>query len=99
MKLYYISGKITDETREKELKNITAFNLKEEELIQEGHTVFNPASLEVEGKTWEQYLAQDLIFIIQNKPALYVLKGWESSRGARLEVETAKLLSLDIIYE
>jgi len=99
MKLYYISGKITDVSREKERENLEKFNIKDKELRSQGHVVFNPASHEVEGTTWEQYLAFDIIFIVNNKPTLYMMKGWEESRGARLEHETALLLNLDIIYE
>lgn len=72
------------------------FYLVERELTARGFDVFNPARLEVEGKTWEWYLARDMKWIYENKPALYMLPGWQESRGARLEYELAKLLNLQV---
>lgn len=95
--LYYISGKITDTSREKELANMEVFYLVERELIAKGFDVFNPARLEVEGKPWEWYLARDTKWIYDHRPAMYMLPGWKESRGARLEYEIAKMLHLCIV--
>lgn len=98
MTTYYISGKITPTHGESQLDNLEQFNLAEEILQNEGHLVFNPARLEVEGGApWEWYLARDLKYIFENRPVLYMLKGWEDSRGARLEKELAELLGLEIV--
>jgi hypothetical protein len=94
---YYLSGKITDVTKELEKANLQKFHDLEKELVARGFEVFNPANLEQEGATWEQYLARDLLWIQQNRPMLYLMEGWQDSRGARLEVEWAKLLGLSII--
>ena len=95
--IYYLSGKITDETRDKELVNIANFFAVENELLRRGFNVFNPARLEDTNRSWEQYLAEDLKWIYENKPVLYMLPGWQESRGAMLEYEFAKLLGLVII--
>ena len=94
---YYLSGKITDVTRELELANLQKFHDLEKELVARGFDVFNPANWEQDGKTWEWYLARDLKWIYDNRPMLYLMEGWQDSRGARLEVEFAKLLGLSII--
>lgn len=96
--MLYISGKITDVSREKELVNLQNFFNVEKELIARGFNVFNPAKLEEDGRSWEWYLARDLKWINDNRPILYMLPGWQESRGARLEVEFAKLLGLRIIF-
>lgn len=72
------------------------FFLVERELIARGFDVFNPARMEVDGKPWEWYLARDMKWIYENRPALYMLPGWQESRGARLEYELAKLLHLPV---
>lgn len=97
----YISGKITDPDLKKMEENLLRFHQKESELQTEHEDaeIFNPASLETDGWSWEAYLARDMVYIITNKPTLYMMKGWEESRGARLEHETALLLRLTIIYE
>ena len=99
MKLIYISGKITDETRAKELANMARFNEMEKKLRRAGHTVFNPASIETPGWTWEMYLARDLHYLVTHRPMMYFMQGWQDSRGARLEFEFAKLLGLVLIFE
>lgn len=99
LNVIYISGKITDETREKELANLKRFDEKEAELIELGWDVFNPGKLECKGWVWEQYLARDLLVIFKNNPVLYMMKGWEESRGARLEHQVGLLLNLNIVYE
>lgn len=94
---FYLSGKITDVTRELERANLQKFFEVEKELVARGFDVFNPATFEKDGMTWEQYLAKDLFWILENHPMLYLLEGWETSRGARLEVAWARLLGLTII--
>lgn len=95
--LYYISGKITDVSREKELENKQMFYQAENDLVARGFEVFNPAKLDELGRSWEWYLARDLKWIYENKPALYMLPGWQESRGARLERQLALLLHLPIV--
>lgn len=98
--VWYISGKITDTSREKEIANLERLNVVARRFKEEGKTFFNPADLEVSGgATWEFYLSRDLIWIYENKPHLFVLKGWEDSRGAKLEVEFARTLNLPITFE
>lgn len=94
---YYLSGKITDVTRELERANLQKFFEVEKELVARGFDVFNPATFEQDGMTWEQYLAKDLLWIYENRPMLYLMEGWESSRGSRLEVEFARLLGLTVL--
>ena len=92
-----MSGKITDVTRELEKANLQKFHDLEKELVARGFEVFNPAKLEQDGATWESYLARDLKWIYEHRPMLYLMEGWQDSRGARLEVEFAKLLGLSIV--
>lgn len=97
--MIYISGKITPSEGETELDNIEKFNLAEDLLQNEGHLTHNPARFVIEGYTWEQYLARDIKWIFDNKPEMYMLKGWEESRGARLEHAIALELGLTIQYQ
>ena len=96
--LYYLSGKITDVSREQEKLNMQRFFDVEADLLNRGFTVFNPARLEVDGAPWEYYLSRDLKWIIDNKPMIYLIdRNWIESKGARLEVEWARLLHLQVI--
>ena len=95
--MIYISGAITAPTRAEELLNMQLFFDAEEVLKEQGYEVFNPATLEVDGGTWEYYLARDILWIIENKPDIFLLPNWEKSKGARLEVAVAELLKLHIL--
>jgi len=44
-------------------------------------------------------LAVDLAYICLHADAIYMLKGWEYSKGANAEHAAAKALGLQIIYE
>lgn len=96
--IFYLSGKISDVTKSKERENMEVFNAAERDLVARGVTVFNPAKLECDGKPWEWYLARDLKWINDYRPMLYMLPGWQDSRGSRLEVAFAQLLGLQILY-
>lgn len=99
MKTLYISGAISAPTRSAERKNIRRFASVEKELTAKGYDVFNPARVTIPNATWEHYLARDLKWIYENRPTIYLLRGWQDSRGARLEVAFAHLLGLVIMLE
>jgi len=99
---YYISGKLTNGSTEDIIKNSKPFHEAEAYLKDRKGTtmVFNPANWEEDTpKPWEWYLAEDLLLIVTERPIMYMLKNWEQSLGARLELEMAKRLSLTIEYE
>ena len=98
-KKVYISGAITAKDKKQQKKNLQRFFKKELELAGEGREVFNPAKLEQKGWTWEMYLSRDLKWIMDNRPKMYMMVGWEDSKGARLEHALALDLGLEIEYE
>ena len=94
----YISGSISNGGTK--TPSFEGFNEAEKRLREEGFEVLNPANWEQdEEKPWEWYLARDLKLIYETRPVMYMLAGWSSSLGARLEKEWAELLSLEIEYE
>ena len=95
--MIYISGKITNEDKEIQAKNLARFFEVEKEL---GERCINPARHgDSPDRSYESYVIQDLILIFAHRPELYMMKGWEESRGARLEWELAHQLGLTITYE
>jgi hypothetical protein len=95
--------------------NFPAFFEAADALHEGGWTVFNPAQhdLDVHG-TMENLtrafeldrdgnlrscLAWDLNIICSECDAVYMLPGWENSKGARAEHATAIALGLQVIYE
>ena len=77
--------------------NFPAFNAAAEALRLEGYIVENPASHGVvEGAEWADYLAYDLTRLgLCN--AIYLLPGWECSKGARLEFLIAEQLGMTVM--
>lgn len=55
--------------------------------------------IEHTGFDLRQALAADLEWIAMNATAIYMLRGWENSKGARAEHALAVALSLEIFYE
>lgn len=89
----YISGKITGDADYKQ-KFKTAQNILESA----GFEVFNPAEQEDTGKSWTWYMRKDIAGLIECD-AIFLLKDWEDSKGARLEYYIAQQLEMKIFRE
>jgi hypothetical protein len=94
--MIYLSGPISNSDPKIQQENLDRMN---EKASQMSEPCFNPATLETKGWTWEKYLVRDLMWIATNRPKLYMMKGWETSKGCRLEHELAIFLDLPIEYE
>jgi len=74
--------------------NHPEFNRVARELRLQGHRVLNPAENGAdESKTWEAYMALAVNMLSRSK-AVAFLKGWERSRGAKVEHGLARTLGL-----
>lgn len=92
----YISGKMKDLT-ESRIRH--RFCEVAEYLRVEGYTPVNPAVLmDIPNLEREDYLHIDLA-MLSRCDAIYMLKGWEESEGAKLELKTAIESNKKIILE
>ena len=91
----YISGKITGTT-----DYLRRFEIAEKALSKY-YIVINPskvnAQLPIE-TTWEEYMKMSMT-MLRMCNAIYMLKGWEDSKGANFEYEFAKSHNYKIIFE
>ncbi|MFD9893355.1 DUF4406 domain-containing protein [Amycolatopsis sp. NPDC059027] len=88
----YVSGPMTGLPGH----NFPAFRAVAAELRAAGYTVEDPSEKGViEGWTWEDYLRLDLKVLL-DCTQVATLPGWTRSRGARLEVRTAKALGMPV---
>lgn len=79
--------------------NFDAFNAKAAELRAEGWHVENPAEHgHIDGATWADYLRWD-ISRIATCGAIFLLPGWQDSKGASLEVVIGKALGVQFLGE
>ncbi len=77
--------------------NKPAFHSKADELRSDGYTVLNPAVLP-EGLDHHEYM-QICLPMVQVANTIYMLKGWEYSKGACMEHDHALDMGLSVIYQ
>jgi len=92
----YISGKITGlPIHDAE----AVFETAEKRLKSEGHEPINPMKLpHNHGQTWLEYMKEDIKALLECD-AIYMLNGWQESKGACIEFNIAHDLGLKIIEE
>lgn len=99
MKKIYIAGKITGTT-----DYIERFAKAEAWLSQNGYegAIINPArvnsGLPPEATSYKDYIHIGLS-MLRTCDAIYMLKGWEESLGASLELQYAMTLGYEVLYE
>ena len=78
--------------------NRPAFHAAAAALRAQGHVVINPAEVDLgPAATWADYMRIHLAEIARRVTQVFVLPGWESSRGAQLEVHVARSLGLPVV--
>lgn len=87
----YIAGAITDNPNYKE-----QFKAAEERLRAAGHAVINPCKNE--GFTYREYINMGLCELM-HCDAIYLLKGYDQSTGAVLELDYARSVGLEVMSE
>ena len=94
----YISGPITGRTLEEAELHFRQAHMelgRKNEVM----TVINPMALNHDhDKTWESYMRHDIKAML-NCNAIYMLNGWEKSKGAIIEFNLAKELKFTILFE
>ena len=88
----YLSGKITGDVDYRK-----KFEAVQNELRVYGYVVFNPAVLP-DGFEYEDYMDLDLL-ILSRCDAIFLMRDWRNSPGAKREYEEAKRLGLRILTE
>jgi hypothetical protein len=93
MKTIYVSGPMTGC---KDL-NFPAFHAAARLLRDMGHTVINPAEINPDTTMpWEQCMRAD-IKALCDCDAIYLLPGWERSKGAHLELHIAHRIGMEVM--
>jgi len=76
--------------------NRPAFHALDMELQASGYWTYNPANVKLDGDDWHQYMKIHL----QELPkcdVVFVLNGWQQSRGARIEAANAWFLGIPVL--
>jgi hypothetical protein len=90
----YISGPMTGHPN----LNYPLFERVAKELREAGFEVISPAENQAVGLAWTEYM-KNSIRLLLHCDGIYMLQGWQDSKGATLEHEIAKDLGYQIIYQ
>lgn len=74
------------------------FRRAEDDLTEAGYKVVNPANIDVTGMSREEILKKD-IRLLWGCDGIYMLKGWQQSRGANREYGFALGCGMPIMHE
>ena len=92
----YISGKISG-TNLTETRKCFAAAVKATKRL--GYEPVNPLENGLsEHDNWEAHMLKDIADLLQCK-AIYMLQGWQDSKGARIEHYIANEIGMPIMYE
>lgn len=92
----YISGKISGTDLTKTRKRFAAVAKATKRL---GYEPVNPLENGLsEHDSWEAHMLKDIIDLLQCN-AIYMLQGWEDSKGACIEHYIATKIGMPIMYE
>ena len=97
MRKIYISGKITGLQPQIAEQH---FAKAESHIINSGHIPVNPLNILPfqEHLTWQDYMRAD-IEALKTCDVIYMLTNYLDSTGAKIELQIAKFLGLEIIYQ
>lgn len=91
----YISGKISG-IEEQAAK---LFQHAEDYILELGYEVVNPMKLpHNHDKSWQSYMRED-IKALCDCDAIFMLKNWQESKGARIEQIIAASLGIEVKYQ
>ena len=88
----YLAGSITgtDDYHERFARYAMA-------LRKEGHSVYNPAAANQEGRTRAAIMGH-LLPILCEQEAIAMIPNWEQSRGACIEILLARYIGLEVMF-
>lgn len=96
MRKIYISGPISGLPFDQVKQN---FNEAEIRLQEQGYEVVNPLNNGLHPESaWREHLRAD-IRSLMGCDAIYLLKGYQDSKGAMIEYDLARILGYDIIEQ
>lgn len=92
----YISGKITDLPTE---QVAAKFEQAEQQIKSYGHEPVNPLNNGVDAtEHWNKHIVADIALLLECD-AIYLLRDWGDSKGARIEANIAGECGLEIIHQ
>lgn len=92
MKTIYLSGPMTGLPE----FNFPEFHRIAAELRAKGYEVINPAEIEQPDKSWGACMRRDIVELMR-ADTVALLKGWEQSAGAGLEITIAGALGMECV--
>lgn len=94
--LVYISGAIAHHDLQERMET---FGKAEEHLARQGWCPVNPFNNGVpQSSHWTEHMRADIMLLLGCE-AIYMLRGWELSKGAKLELDVASSCGIKVLFE
>lgn len=91
----YLAGPVTGYSVS---ERVATFRNKKAMLERAGFYVINPCELSPPGKDWNKSMRTDISSMMKCD-TIYLLRGWERSKGVQLELHIALALGFDVMVE
>ncbi len=92
----YISGMIAHLDLAERMET---FGLAEEKLYAAGYFPINPFKNGLSQEAhWREHMRRDIALLVECD-YIYMLKGWELSKGAKLELDVASSCGIEVLFE
>lgn len=95
-RITYISGPITGWPEEEAIEK---FEHAEQLIRDRGEVPINPMKMCRLNMTYEECMRKDITVMLLQADKIYMLKGFEESPGADLELDVAEMCGLEVEYE
>ena len=90
----YLSGPITGKAD----LNRPAFDQAAAAIVSAGHTAVVPHAIVSESDSWAAHMKADLHGMLECD-AVFMLAGWEGSKGAKVERSVAFVCGMQVLYQ
>jgi hypothetical protein len=99
MKIIFVSGAYRSTSKAGITRNINHAKREAHKLFEQGWAVICPHTNSAHFPGDDSVYLSAYLLILSRCDAVWMLRGWEKSLGARCELELAKQLEKDIYYE
>lgn len=77
---------------------VARFQAAKDEVTALGHEAVSPADIQDESFSYQDYMRADLKLLL-DCDVIYMMRGWDESKGAMIEYEVARVCGMTILFQ